>query len=96
VTTTEILRRDRQHKQTKHEEREQRRGMRLLRPKEIQKRLGCGHTKFWADFVGTGRIRLVNVGPNAVAAPEHEVDAVIKDMIEARDAKQRNTKSEVE
>jgi hypothetical protein len=31
----------------------------LYRPKEAQRRLGVGKTKFWEDFVGRGRLKLV-------------------------------------
>ena len=71
------------------------RSTRLLRPKAIQAKLGIGHTKFWEDFVRTGRIKLVDVGPNAKACPEYEVDDVIAEMIAERDAKLLNAKSEV-
>jgi hypothetical protein len=90
VSTSEILRRDRQRKEEKREEREQRRGIVLLRPKEIWKRLGCGRTKFYEDFVATGRIKLADIGPNAKGAPEYEVDEVIAEIIAERDAKLLN------
>jgi predicted DNA-binding transcriptional regulator AlpA len=94
MSTSEILRRDRQRKEAKREERAAR-SMRLLRPKQICEKLGVGKTKFWEDFVGTGRIKLVDVGPNAKACPEYEVDDVIAEIIAERDAKLLNTKSEV-
>jgi hypothetical protein len=95
VSTSEILRRDRQRKEAKREERgQQPRSMRLLRPKAICAKLDIGKTKFWKDFVATGRIRLVDIGPNAKAAPEYEVDDVIEEMIAERDAKLLNAKSE--
>jgi predicted DNA-binding transcriptional regulator AlpA len=95
VTTTEILRRDRQRKKAKSEARVPR-STRLLRPKAIQAKLGIGHTKFWEDFVRTGRIKLVDIGPNAKGAPEDEVDDVIAEIIAERDAKLLSAKSEVE
>jgi hypothetical protein len=93
MTTTEILRRDRQRKKAKSEARVPR-STRLLRPKAICAKLGVGKTKFWEDFVRTGRINLVDVGPNAKACPEYEVDDVIAEMIAERDARLLNAKSE--
>jgi hypothetical protein len=33
----------------------------VLRPKEAQRRLGVGHTKFYADYINTGKLRLVRL-----------------------------------
>ena len=85
MSATEILRRERQRKEAKQEERERRRGRRLVRPKEAQQRLGVGHTKFYADFVNTGRLRLVELGPRSKAAVEDELDALI-DRLDDRTA----------
>jgi hypothetical protein len=87
MSTTEILRRERQRKESKRQEREQRRGRRLVRPKEAQKRLGVGHTKFYKDFINTGRLRLVELGPRSRAAVEDELDALIDEIINERDLK---------
>jgi predicted DNA-binding transcriptional regulator AlpA len=59
---------------------------RLLRPKEAQKRLGVGHTNFWQNFVGTGRLKLVRLGPRSVAVVEEELDTLIVQMMAERDA----------
>jgi hypothetical protein len=59
------------------------RGLRLLKPKQCCERLGCGPTKFWEDYIGTGMLRLTETGH----CPEHEVDAVIEKIIAERDAK---------
>jgi predicted DNA-binding transcriptional regulator AlpA len=67
--------------------RERRRGRRMLRPKEIWQRLGCGHTKFYKDYVATGRVRLVELGPNSVGAPEDEIDDLIDEIVAEHDAK---------
>jgi hypothetical protein len=97
VSTSEILRRDPQCKEAKREERNLGPpGKRLLRPKQIWQKLAVGKTKFWEDFVATGRIKLVDVGPNAKAAPEDEVDAVIDQIVAERDAKLLNTDNEKE
>jgi hypothetical protein len=87
MSTTEILRRENQRKESKREEGEHQRGRRLVRPKEAQKRLGVGHTKFYKDFVNTGRLRLVELGPRSRAAVEDELDALIDEIINARDLK---------
>jgi len=56
----------------------------MLRPKKIQAKLGIGNTMFW-EMVKAGRIRLVNLGPKARAAPEEEIDALMDEMIAERD-----------
>jgi predicted DNA-binding transcriptional regulator AlpA len=58
---------------------------RILRPKEAQLRLGVGHTKFYADFINTGRLRLVRLGPRAVGIVEDELDKLI-DQLPEREA----------
>lgn len=58
---------------------------RILRPKEIHKRLGVGKTKFWQDFIATGRLKLVRLGPRSVGATEDQVDALIDEMVAERD-----------
>jgi predicted DNA-binding transcriptional regulator AlpA len=57
----------------------------ILRPKEAQRRLGVGHTKFYEDFINTGRLRLVRLGPRAVGIVERELDELI-DQLPERDA----------
>jgi predicted DNA-binding transcriptional regulator AlpA len=57
----------------------------ILRPKEAARRLGLGHTKFYADYVNTGRLRLVRLGERSVGVLEHELDALI-DQLPERDA----------
>jgi predicted DNA-binding transcriptional regulator AlpA len=52
----------------------------ILRPKEAQRRLGVGHTKFYADYVNTGRLRLVRLGERSVGILEHELDALIDQL----------------
>ena len=83
--STEILRREHQWKAASREEPGRRHGRRLVRPKEAQKRLGVGHTKFWQDFVATGRLRLVELGPRSKAAVEDELDELVE-LIAERDA----------
>lgn len=61
---------------------------RILRPQEIQKRLGVGPTMFWEKFVATGRIKLFPIGARARGALEEHVDALIEQMAqEAADAR---------
>jgi predicted DNA-binding transcriptional regulator AlpA len=59
---------------------------RIIRPKEAQRRLGVGHSKFYEDFVNTGRLRRVRLGPKSVGVIEDELDAFIDQLIDARDA----------
>jgi predicted DNA-binding transcriptional regulator AlpA len=58
----------------------------IVRPREAQSRLGVGHTKFYEDFVNTGRLRLVRLGPRCVGAVEDELDALIGELVAERDA----------
>jgi predicted DNA-binding transcriptional regulator AlpA len=92
MSASAILRRDRQRNAKRSraevqalEESSERRGKRILRPKEAQKRLGIGHTNFWENFVQTGRLRLVRLGPRSVGVIEHELDALIDKMVRERD-----------
>jgi len=39
---------------------------RIIRPKEGWTRLGIGRSKFYEDYVGTGKIQLVRLGPKSV------------------------------
>jgi hypothetical protein len=86
MSTSEILRRDRRRKEDKQAERELRRGRRLVRPKEAWKRLGIGHTKFYEDYIQTGRIKLIDLGPKCKAIVEDELDDLINELVAARDA----------
>jgi predicted DNA-binding transcriptional regulator AlpA len=72
-------------RETAEESSEPRRGKRVLRPKEAQRRLGIGHTNFWENFVQTGRLKLVRLGPRSVGVLEHELDALIDQLAAERD-----------
>lgn len=61
------------------------RAKKILRPKEAQKKLGIGRTKFWDDFVNTGRLRKIRLGPRAIGFLESNVDAVIDALVAASD-----------
>jgi predicted DNA-binding transcriptional regulator AlpA len=61
------------------------RGQRIIRPREAWERLGIGHSKFYADFVNTGRLRLLTLGPQTKGVLEHELDALIDQLAAARD-----------
>jgi excisionase family DNA binding protein len=54
----------------------------VLRPKEAARRLGVGHTKFYEDFINTGRLRLVRLGERSVGVLEHELDELIDHLPE--------------
>jgi predicted DNA-binding transcriptional regulator AlpA len=58
----------------------------LVRIPEILKRIPVGRTKLREDFINTGRLRLVRLGPRAVGAVEEEVDALVDELIAERDA----------
>jgi len=96
MTTSEILRREHQAKETKRRAREHktspptiievRRGRRIIRPKEAWQRLGCGHDKFYRDYVNTGRLKLITLGKHSKGIVEDELDDLIGELIEERDA----------
>jgi predicted DNA-binding transcriptional regulator AlpA len=58
---------------------------RLVRPKEAMRVLGVGHTKFYQDFVTTGRLRAVRLGARSVAFPSDEIDTLVTELIASRD-----------
>jgi predicted DNA-binding transcriptional regulator AlpA len=58
----------------------------LLREPQVLKRMGVGRTKLNDDYIKTGRLRWVRLGPRIKALPDDEVDAVIAEEIAARDA----------
>jgi predicted DNA-binding transcriptional regulator AlpA len=74
----------------------------ILRPKEAMTRLGCGHTKFYNDYVyrkggdenvpGTSvrRLHSVPLGPRNVGLLEHEIDDLIDALTELRDVVTRH------
>jgi hypothetical protein len=69
-------------------------GRRLSRPKNVygpQGRLPVGRTKFYEDYVNTGRLRLVRLGPKSVAVVDDEVDRLIAELIAERDARLEGT-----
>ena len=59
------------------------RGRSLLRKKEAQRRLGVGKTKFYEDYIRTGRLRLVPISERIECVVEEDVDAVIAEKIAA-------------
>ncbi|HEY1982712.1 MAG TPA: hypothetical protein VGH13_21745 [Xanthobacteraceae bacterium] len=60
---------------------------RLISLEDTWNRLRCKKSKFYEDFVATGRLRLVHIGPQKRAAVEDEVDDLVEELIAARDAK---------
>jgi len=42
--------------------------------------------EFYADFVATGRIKLIDLGPKSKGIVEDELDDLINKLVEARDA----------
>ena len=64
-----------------------RRGRRIIRPRAAWERLGIGHTKFYSDFVNTGRLRLVDLGKQTKGVIEDELDALIDNLAAERDRK---------
>jgi excisionase family DNA binding protein len=86
MPASEILGSEREQKQAKQDKREKRRGRRILRPKEAAKRLGVSPSTFYERFIRTGRLKLVALGPHSTGAVEDEIDDLIDQMIEERDA----------
>jgi len=58
-------------------------GKRILRPKEAWSRLGVGRSRFYEEFVGTGRLRLLQLGKKSSGVLESEVDALIDSFPQA-------------
>jgi excisionase family DNA binding protein len=56
---------------------------RVLRPREVQRRLGIGHTRFY-EIVGSGKLRLVRLGERSVGIIEDELDSYIGQLADAR------------
>jgi hypothetical protein len=57
------------------------RGRRLVRQKDARARLGIGKTKYYEQFIKTGRLHLIPLGPKSFAVDEAELDAVIAEVI---------------
>jgi excisionase family DNA binding protein len=55
----------------------------LIRPREAQARLGIRHTRFY-ELVNSGRLKLVRLGPRSVGVLEHDLDAFIEGLPNAR------------
>jgi excisionase family DNA binding protein len=55
---------------------------RLIRPKEVQKRLGIGQTKFF-EMVKSGELRVVRLGPRNIGVIEDELDQFIDALPDA-------------
>jgi predicted DNA-binding transcriptional regulator AlpA len=50
---------------------------RIVRTREAQKRIGVGHDKFYRDFIGSGLLRLVRLGPKSTGVLESDLDSLI-------------------
>jgi hypothetical protein len=50
------------------------------------RRLGVGRSKFYADFIRTGRLRPVKLGPKSCGIFDDELDALIEELRRERDA----------
>jgi predicted DNA-binding transcriptional regulator AlpA len=57
---------------------------RLLKEAEVLARVGMGRTKFYQEFVQTGRFRWVYIGPHSKRGLESEVDQLIADLAQQR------------
>jgi hypothetical protein len=58
---------------------------RIIRHQEAWRRLGIGHSKYYADFIGKGRLRPVSLGPQSKGVIEDELDALIDEIAAERD-----------
>jgi hypothetical protein len=59
-------------------------GKRILREPEILNRVGVGKTKFRKDYVETGRVRWIPLGPRTKGLLEDEVDALVEEIAQNR------------
>jgi predicted DNA-binding transcriptional regulator AlpA len=55
---------------------------RILRLAEVRKRIPVGRTKLDEDFIKTGRLKLIKLGPRAVGILESNVEQVIDELLE--------------
>jgi len=62
---------------------------RVVRLNVAQKRLGIGHTKFREDFLNSGRLRIVRLGPKSCGVIEQELDALIDELTDNNDCEGR-------
>jgi len=60
------------------------RGRQLVRLKDAMQRLGVGHSRFYTDFVRTGRLTLPALGPKSRAVDQDQLDAVIAAVARCR------------
>jgi hypothetical protein len=58
---------------------------RVVRHKEAQKRLACGHTKYFEDFVA--RLEVVELGRRSGGVTEESLDRLITELIRERPTK---------
>jgi hypothetical protein len=56
----------------------------LLKEHEVLARLGIGKTKFYRDFVLTGKFKWVYIGPHSKRGLDIEVDALIAEIARQR------------
>jgi predicted DNA-binding transcriptional regulator AlpA len=61
---------------------DKRRAERILRLSEVRRRIPVGKTKLHEDFIKTGRLNLVHLGPRAVGCLESNVERVIDELVE--------------
>ena len=47
------------------------------------RRLGISRTKFYEDFIATGRVHLIAVGERARAVDDDEIDSIAQELIAA-------------
>jgi hypothetical protein len=54
----------------------------VIRHKQAQRRLGCGHSKYWQDFVS--ELDVVELGTRSGGVTEESLDRLIKKLIRNR------------
>ena len=56
---------------------------RMIPPKEAWTRMGIGHTKFYEDYIHSGKLRLFSLGPKTSRLFEHDLEKVMDELPEA-------------
>jgi predicted DNA-binding transcriptional regulator AlpA len=61
----------------------------IIRPRFAWRRMGIGRSKFYEDYVKTGKLRLVRLGPRSTGVFEHELDELLDSLPAANEPEPR-------